>query len=150
MLRPTAASVAQTLQDIIVGGAVHLEGQVKAQSVALRHETFNPLLVPEAIIKSALQLIQKAREVNQNSASLIPLKEKITTSDLNLLVSGDDSWEPVKYFVVGAVIWWGLTDAPIKEFEEDSLLSLPLNANGTLRALTFSYYIPVESFTALF
>jgi hypothetical protein len=117
-LRPTAVTIAEKLQDVIINLTYSF-------SVDNLTHASNANLPIEKVIQASLELIREARK-----GTHIPKIRKLPAAEFSLLID-DNSWTPVKYFVVGAVIWWELTDERAYIDLDDGLPPwLPLSANG--------------------
>jgi hypothetical protein len=126
-LRPTAVTIAETLQDLIINLTCPIDNLTHAS------DTNFPA---EKVMQASLELICEAREKNTR----IPKIRRLPPADFNLLID-DNSWTPVKYFVVGAVIWWKLTDERAFSSLDDGLAPwLPLSADGEATLICASHF----------
>ena len=102
LLRPTALQIATTLQDIIAG----LETNLPAIDSLLGSDSSGAVDMNSNIghiLRKSLQMVVNRR----------PLKhtiEKLSDDEFEILISDDSSWTPLKFFVIGAVIYWQITD----------------------------------------
>lgn len=121
-LRPTATTIAEKLQDLIV-----CQNQPTPFAIASELEV-DPASGSNSrakqVIHGSLALVEKARK-----GTSIPLR-KLSAADFHILLSDSNSWGPANYFVAGAVIWWRLVDESIYEMGNGLISSLPLSANG--------------------
>jgi len=85
------------------------------------------------VIQASLGLIDRAR-----TGALIELRHKLSAADFDLLIN-DNDWSPVKYFVVGAVIWWALTVERVYDMGEDSVPLLYTNAEERRARLSLPF-----------
>ncbi|KAN0094155.1 kinase-like protein [Hyaloscypha variabilis] len=131
-LRPTTTAIAETLQDLIIN-LTH--PSTFGNFSHPRTEFLNdPNSCVEKVIQASLELIDEARK-----GTLISTRSKLPAPKFHLLFTDGTSWSPVKYFVVGAVLWWELTDECVYEIGDDLILSLPLGANERRARLSLHF-----------
>ena len=147
LLRPTSAEVAMKLQDLLAQ-EVSLRASNNSNSAEFTEELSSRIVPPpqavSELLQEALSLIRKARAVNLESPSMIQSSAKLSSAAFEVLI-GDDEWTAVKYFVIGAVIFWQLTDADLGSLYSTSNPILSISDNGklgskqsSLRALSYA------------
>jgi len=105
-LRPSAAFIAQKLLDVLTQYAAAPESTISESSPA----TQQTQLV--AIKQKCFELIQQKRDKKN------PIEPRLTTEEFGDLVrSNHEEFDPIGSFLIGAVIWWKLSD--FDEWDDD-------------------------------
>jgi hypothetical protein len=122
-LRPTATAIAETLQDLITNLTQFNFGGLSLSGSSSPSDSNSHM---EKVIEKSLDLIDKARK------GTFPLpRSKVSAADFNLFFNDCNSWSPVKYFAVGALIWWELTEENVLDMGNDLIETLPFSVNGS-------------------
>lgn len=136
ILRPTAATVAQDL--------LYIKTRLSFSIAAQESDDGRSLATLPRVEESqagAWKAIKEARELNKNS--LIPVQPnlKSAASDFNLLLNEDDEQGPVTSFVLGAMIFWNLTDDfQWQDIYGDTVFpSLAMSSHGKRAELALTY-----------
>jgi hypothetical protein len=129
MLRPTSAEVAIGLQDIIAEEASKDEAsESTSENEAFTFKSSASELSGQ--LDDAIKLIRKARMSNLESPTIKQAPGSISTDAVESLLNGDD-WTAVRYFAVGALILWKLTEYQVSALHRAEAISLVLNDEGT-------------------
>jgi hypothetical protein len=122
-LRPTATAVAETLQDLITSLSQSDFDCLSLSDGSFLSDSNNYM---EKVIEKSLDLIDKARK------GTVPLpRSRLSAADFNLFFNDCNSWSPVKYFAVGALIWWELTEENVLDMGNGLMETLPFSVNGS-------------------
>lgn len=133
-LRPTAAEVAESLQDYIISSSWEEAAAADVDDPLREGENMAMTGIDDDTIIPAMKLIWQARQLNHKSVILLPVSSRLSRDKYQQIISGDE-WEAVKYFIVGALIFWDLTEIPIREHavlraDEVSALHSTFDAEG--------------------
>jgi hypothetical protein len=130
ILRPTAATVAQELLYF----KTRLSFSIGAQESNDGRSLATLAQVEESQAR-AWKAIKEARALNKNSLIPVPPKLKSAASDFDLLLTEDDEQGPVTSFILGAMIFWNLSDDfQWQDMYSDAVLpSLAMSSHGKIK-----------------